>query len=101
MYQAIHLIIQPHDLDCALAIAHAAGANGASIIPARGAGRHQAGKILSVPVDERMLFVLIIVPEERVEAIVHNLHEELKIEELGQGVIMVSPLCSVSGLVQS
>lgn len=101
MYQAIHLIIQPHDLDRALAIAHAAGANGASIIPARGAGRHQAGKILSVPVDERMVFVLIIVPEERVETIVHNLHDELKIEEPGQGVIMVSPLCSVSGLVQS
>lgn len=98
MFNAVHLIIKPSLVDQALAIAREAGATGATLINARGAGRHASQSILSIPIDERMVFVLIIVPEDICDQVIHRLHEELCFDRPGHGVLTVSPLFSVRGL---
>src|SRR5690606_22213580 len=77
-----------------------AGAKGATIINARGAGLHENNKFFSINIEPEKEIVMIIIRKEKTDDIVNAINEALKIEEPGKGILFVMDVNRTSGLVK-
>lgn len=76
----------------------AAGAEGGTIIPARGAGIHDVGKIFGIPIEPEKEIVLTILPRVRTDTVVKAIYDALQMDKPGNGICFVMDLSRVAGL---
>lgn len=94
MYQAIHLILQPQNVNLAVDTAIAHGARTATLMKARGCGHRVREKLLNIPLDQQMAFVLIIVETHLTDQIIRAVDKAVNFSQAGQGLLFTSPLHS-------
>ena len=98
MYNIIYTIVDKGRAEDVIEAANKAGANGGTIINARGAGPHEVEKLFSVEFEPEKEKVFIITESSKKDAIVDSIKTHLKIDEPGNGVLYVLDLNEVYGL---
>ena len=81
-------------------VATAAGAKGATIINARGAGLHENNTFFAMHIEPEKEIVMIIIKKEKGEDIVNAINQAMDIDAPGKGVLFVMDVNRTSGLVQ-
>lgn len=76
-----------------------AGAQGATIIPARGSGVHDHKKILGIAIEPEKDVVLIIVKREISEQVLAAVITEGRLDQPNTGIAFVIELSKVAGIV--
>ncbi|MFO7296300.1 MAG: P-II family nitrogen regulator [Clostridia bacterium] len=75
-----------------------AGAKGATIVNARGAGIHETSKVFAMEIEPEKEMVLILVKSDIAEAVVSSIREHLEIDQPGKGIIFVQSVNKTYGL---
>lgn len=76
-----------------------AGAEGATMIPARGTGIHEQKKLLGIPIEPEKDIILTIIQEGKTEQVLEAIIEAGKLEKPGTGIAFVIDLKEVVGVV--
>lgn len=76
-----------------------AGAEGATIIPARGTGIHEQKKLLGIPIEPEKDLILTVVPEEISDRVLDAIIEAGKLNKPATGIVFVLELKKVAGVV--
>ncbi|MFA5235990.1 MAG: P-II family nitrogen regulator [Bacilli bacterium] len=97
-HQAIFIIVDKGKGAKAMKVATEAGAQGGTIINARGSGIHETMTFFQMAIEPEKEIVLIVSLRERTEAIVTAVKENLEIEKPGNGIIFVQDVCGTVGL---
>jgi len=75
-----------------------AGATGATIIPARGTGIHEAKTFFGLTLETQTDLVIFLLEEHLVEAVMKGIYEAGHFEKPGTGIAFVLPVDQVAGL---
>jgi len=75
-----------------------AGAQGATVLHARGSGLHDIASFLGIAIEPEKEMILNVVPVETSEAIVEAISTALELEKHGTGISMIIPIRGVTGL---
>ena len=76
-----------------------AGAEGATIIPARGTGIHETKKLLGIPIEPEKEIIFTIVREEKSDRVLKAIIKAGRLERPATGVAFVIELKKVAGVV--
>ena len=76
-----------------------AGAEGATIIPARGTGIHETKKLLGIPIEPEKEIIFTIIKEEKTERVLKAIIEAGRLCEPATGIAFVVELKKVVGIV--
>ncbi|MDW7739870.1 MAG: P-II family nitrogen regulator [Bacillota bacterium] len=76
-----------------------AGAEGATIIPARGTGIHEQKKLLGIPIEPEKDIIFTIIQEEKTDDVLKAIIKAGKLEKPGTGIAFVLELKKVVGVV--
>lgn len=76
-----------------------AGAEGATIIPARGTGIHEQKKLLGIPIEPEKEIIFTIIQEEKTEEVLQAIIKAGKLEQPATGIAFVVELKEVVGVV--
>ncbi|MBW6463376.1 MAG: P-II family nitrogen regulator [Firmicutes bacterium] len=76
-----------------------AGAEGATIIPARGTGIHETKKLLGIPIEPEKEIIFTIVQEAKSEKVLDAIIKAGKLEKPATGIAFVIELKKVAGVV--
>lgn len=76
-----------------------AGAEGATIIPARGTGIHEQKKLLGIPIEPEKEVIFTITLEEKTEQVLDAIIKVGKLEQSATGIAFVLELKKVVGVV--
>ena len=97
-HKCIIAMVKPNLTDQVVDSAKAAGATGATIIPASGTGASEAKTFFGLSLDIRTEIVLFLVHETIVEAILNAIKEAGRFSEPGTGIAMVMPIEQTAGM---
>lgn len=75
-----------------------AGAEGGTIIPARGTGIHENAKLWGIPIEPEKDIVLTIVPREKTRDTLDAIVKQGKLDKPGAGIAFVLDLKAVAGI---
>lgn len=92
-------IVKKGTCECIVEASKKAGAEGATIIPARGTGIHEQKKLLGIPIEPEKEIILTIVPAESTEQVLEAIIKAGKLEKPGTGIAFVLELKKVVGVV--
>ncbi len=98
-HDLIVTIIKKGCCECIIEASKKAGAEGATIIPARGTGIHEQKKLLNIPIEPEKEVILTIIKEEKTEEVLKAIIKAGKLEKPGTGVAFVLELKEVVGVV--
>lgn len=76
-----------------------AGAEGATIIPARGTGIHEQKKLLGIPIEPEKEIIFTITLEEKTEQVLDAIIKAGRLEQPATGIAFVLELKKVVGVV--
>ena len=82
-----------------IAATRIAGAEGATIIPARGTGIHEQKKLLGIPIEPEKEIIFTITLEEKTEQVLDAIIKAGKLEQPATGIAFVLELKKVVGVV--
>lgn len=99
MYKAIFTIVDRGKAELVLDTAKAAGSTGGTIINGRGSADEES-KLFNFPIEPEKEIVMIIADDEKTQAIVKQIREDLNIESPGAGIIFVLNVDNIYGLQQ-
>ncbi|HPD99849.1 MAG TPA: P-II family nitrogen regulator [Bacillota bacterium] len=99
MYNAIFTIINKGKSDQVIDAARSAGANGGTIINARGSGNHETEKLFNLEITPEKEIILILCKNEITNKVVNSIREKLNIDEPGNGIVFVQDVNYTYGLV--
>jgi nitrogen regulatory protein P-II 1 len=97
-FKIIMVSVKPHLTDHVVDGAKAAGATGATIIPARGTGIHEAKSFFGMSLEAQTDMIMFLVEEHTVEAILDAIKISGKFHEPGTGIAFVMPVDHVVGI---
>jgi nitrogen regulatory protein P-II 1 len=92
-------IVKKGYCECIVEATKTAGAEGATIIPARGTGIHEQKKLLGIPIEPEKEIILTIVSEENTEKVLAAIIRAGKLEKPATGIAFVIDLKKVVGVV--
>ncbi len=92
-------IVKKGCCECIIEETKKAGAEGATIIPARGTGIHEQKKLLGIPIEPEKEIIFTIVPEAITDQVLAAIIRAGKLEQPGTGVAFVIDLKKVVGVV--
>jgi nitrogen regulatory protein P-II 1 len=92
-------IVKKGCTECIIEASKKAGAEGATIIPARGTGIHEQKKLLGIPIEPEKEIIFTIVPEAISEQVLTAIIKSGNLEKPGTGVAFVIDLKKVVGVV--
>ncbi len=98
-HNLIVTIVKKGCCECIIEASKKAGAEGATIIPARGAGIHEQKKLLNIPIEPEKEVILTIIQEHKTEAVMEAIINAGKLNKPGTGVAFVVELKEVAGIV--
>lgn len=99
MFQAISVIVDKGEAQDVMEVAQEAGAQGGTIVQARGAGSYETRKVFQRDIVPEKEILLILSSKETTSSIVESISEELNIEEPNTGVLFVTDLGETRGLI--
>jgi nitrogen regulatory protein PII len=85
--------------ECIIDASKQAGAEGATIIPARGTGIHETKKLLGIPIEPEKEIIFTIVLEEKTDQVLDAIIKAGKLEKPATGIAFVIELKKVVGVV--
>ncbi len=97
-HQAIFIIVDKGKGALAMKVATEAGAQGGTIINARGSGIHETMTFLHMAIEPEKEILLIVSSRNQTETIVNAVKDKLEIEKPGNGIIFVQDVCGTVGL---
>lgn len=98
MYKAILTVTDKGKAETVIEAANKAGARGATIINARGAGSHEYQKLFAMDIEPEKEMVLIISESTLSDTIVNAIRTEMKIDEPGNGILFIVDVDQAHGL---
>ncbi len=98
MYKAIFVIVEKGNAEDVIDAASLAGAQGGTIINARGAGIHETSKVFNMEIEPEKEVVLILSASDVTDKITTSIREVMKIDEPGKGLIFVQDVKEAYGL---
>lgn len=90
--------VKPDITDKVVDAAKAAGATGATILPARGTGIHEAKSFFGLSLEAQTDIIMLLVEEHRVVTILDVIKEAGEFHKPGTGIAFVVPVEHVVGL---
>jgi nitrogen regulatory protein PII len=96
-FKLIVALVNPEITNDVIATAKKSGATGNVTIPARGCGIEET-KFMGIAIEDRTDVVLFVVEEHSVKRILENISKETKLEEPGNGIVIVLSIDAVAGL---
>lgn len=90
--------VKTHKTDPIVDAAKAAGATGATIIPARGTGIREAHTFFGLTLEDQTDIILFVIEEHLVPQIMKAIETAGEFDKPGTGIAMVLPLDQVFGL---
>ncbi len=84
--------------DIVLAASVQAGAEGGTIMFGRGAGIHEQGSILGIPIEPEKEIVLTLTYADKSDAILTEIVRAAELEKPGNGLAFVVPVSKVAGV---
>lgn len=97
-FKLIMALVKPNITDNVVDAMKSAGATGATIIPARGTGIHEAKSVFGLSIEDRTDIVVFLVEEHVVENLMNVIRKAGKFNEPGTGIAFVLPIEHVAGL---
>ncbi len=97
-FKLIITFVKPNISDKVVNAMKEAGATGATIIPARGTGIHEAKSFFGLSIEDHTEIILFLVEEHVVEKFMKVISKAGKFEEPGTGIAIVLPIEHVAGL---
>ena len=98
MVQAIFVIVDKGLAESAVEAAEAAGARGATILNARGAGVHETSRLFSMEIEPEREIVLVLSDAASCPAIAQAVRDALRMDEPGRGFLFVVDVRETVGL---
>ena len=96
-FKLIAAFIHPDNTDKAIKVAKQAGATGDVIIQAKGSGMEETS-FLGLSIQDKTNIILFVVEDHHVDKIIKNISETCKLEEPGNGMMIVLSIDKVAGL---
>lgn len=97
-FKIIFASVKPTLTDKIVDAAKEAGATGATIIPARGTGIHEAKTFFGLSLEAQTDIIMFLLAENLVEKILTTIGETGKFDKPGTGIAFVLPVDQVIGL---
>jgi len=97
-FKLIVSMVKSDRTDQIVEAAKKAGGSGATIVPARGTGIHEAKTFFGLTLEAQTDVVLFLLDERRVEAVLKAIHKAGQFQEAGTGIAFVIDVDRVVGL---
>ena len=97
-FKLVITTVKPDLTDRVVDAAKKAGGTGATIIPARGTGIHEAKTFFSLTLEAQTDLVMFLLEEHLVEAVMKAIYEAGQFNNPGTGIAFVLPVDQVAGL---
>ena len=97
-HEAIFCIVNSGYSEAVMDAAKKLGATGGTVINARGTAGKEAETFFHITVQPEKEIVMILVPKEIKDAVMHALYSEVGLDSAGQGIAFSVPVDSVVGL---
>ena len=97
-FKLIMTFVKPSITDNVVDAMKKAGATGATIIPARGTGMHEAKSFFGLSIENQTDIIVFLVEEHVVEDLMKVIRLAGKFDEPGTGIAFVLPIEHVAGL---
>lgn len=97
-FKLIFALVKPNISDNVVDAMKKAGATGATIIPARGTGIHEAKSFFGLTIEDHTEIILFLVEEHVVEKFMKVISKAGEFEKPGTGIAFVMPIDHVAGL---
>ena len=97
-HEAIFCIVNSGYSDAVMNAAKKAGARGGTIINARGTASKESETFFHITIEPEKEIVMILVPSNIKEAVMHALYNEVGLDSAGQGIAFSVPVDGVVGL---
>ena len=97
-FKLIMAFVKPSITDAVVDAMKEAGATGATIIPARGTGMHEAKSFFGLSIEDQTEIIVFLVEEHVVENLMKVLQTAGKFAEPGTGIAFVLPVDHIAGL---
>ena len=100
-HEAIFCIVNSGYSEAVMDAAKRLGAKGGTVINARGTAGKEAETFFHITVQPEKEIVMILVPKEIKDAVMHALYSEVGLDSAGQGIAFSVPVDSVVGLTNT
>ncbi len=97
-FKLIMAFVKPSITDAVVDAMKNAGATGATIIPARGTGMHEAKTFFGLSIEDQTDIIVFLVEEHVVENLMKVIQMAGKFDEPGTGIAFVLPIEHIAGL---
>lgn len=97
-YEAIFCIVNAGYSDMVMDAAKEVGARGGTVIHARGTANKEAEKYFHITIQPDKEIVMILVPTDIKDAVLHALYREVGLKTAGQGIAFSMPVDDVVGI---
>lgn len=97
-FKLIMAFVKPSITDTVVSAMKKAGATGATIIPARGTGIHEAKSFFGLSIEDQTDIIVFLVEEHVVENMLEVIRLAGKFNEPGTGIAFVIPVDHIAGL---
>lgn len=97
-FKLIFALVKPNISDNIIDAMKKAGATGATIIPARGTGIHEAKSFFGLTIEDHTEIILFLVEEHIVEKFMKVISKAGEFHKPGTGIAFVMPIEHVAGL---
>lgn len=100
MYNAIFTIVNKGKSEDVIEAARLAGANGGTIINARGSGHNENEKIFNLEITPEKEIIFILCNKDITEKVADSIKDKLNIDEPGNGIIFIQDVNNAYGLFE-
>ena len=97
-FKLILAFVKPSITDKVVDAMKKAGATGATIIPARGTGIHEAKSFFGLSIEDQTEIIVFLVEEHVVENLMKVIQKAGKFDKPGTGIAIVLPIEHIAGL---
>ncbi|MEM9144126.1 MAG: P-II family nitrogen regulator [Bacteroidota bacterium] len=97
-FKLIMAFVKPSICDDVVDAMKKAGATGATIIPARGTGIHEAKSFFGLSIEDKTDILVFLVEEHVVEKLLNVIKAAGRFDEPGTGIAFVLPIEHIAGL---
>ena len=100
-HEVIFCVVNTGFSDAVMDAARKFGARGGTVINARGTANPEAEKLFQITVQPEKEIVMILVPKEIKDDILHALYKEVGLDTAGQGIAFTMPVTAAVGLAST
>ena len=99
-HEVIFCIVNAGFSELVMEAAKKSGARGGTVIHARGTANIEAEKLFGITIQPEKEIVMILVPRDIKDNVLHGLYQEAGLETQGQGIAFSLPVTDVVGLAK-